>query len=167
MVAREFYSRRELRLWRDGLLKLRAAPFSVGDRSLMVAYAVAAEASCFLVLGWPLPANVVDLYAEHLVDINGLGLPGEAYTLLGAMARYRLPVMSATHKTAMRSKILDQDHWSPDEMAEFSATVPTTWTPVSACSRRWSQETWSIGNARPGAAPTWLRRLIFRTTASR
>ena len=121
MVAREFYSRRELRLWRDGLLKLRAAPFSVGDRSLMVAYAVAAEASCFLVLGWPLPANVVDLYAEHLVDINGLGLPGEAYTLLGAMARYRLPVMSATHKTAMRSKILDQDHWSPDEMAEILA----------------------------------------------
>ena len=122
MVARELHTRREFRLWRDELLKLPAAPFNVGEHSLVVAYAVAAEASCFLVLGWPLPVNVVDLYAEHLLDINGRSLPREAYTLLGAMARHRLPVMSAAHKEAMRGKILDQDHWSsPDEAAEILA----------------------------------------------
>ena len=121
MVAREFYTRQELRLWRDDLLTLRAAPFDTGEHSLVVAYAVAAEASCFLALDWPLPANVLDLYAEHLLDINGLGLPREAYTLIGAMARHRLPVMSATHKEAMRGKIIDQDHWSPDDVAEILA----------------------------------------------
>jgi DNA polymerase I len=63
MVARELTSQREFRLWRDDLLKLRAAPLNVGDRSLVVAYAVAAEVSCFLSLGWPLPANILDLYA--------------------------------------------------------------------------------------------------------
>jgi hypothetical protein len=119
MVAREFHTRRELRLWRDDLLKLRSAPFNVGDHSLVVAYAVAAEASCFLALGWPLPQNVVDLYAEHLLDINGMGMPRTAYTLIGAMSRHRLPVMSATHKEAMRAKILDQDCWSPEDVREI------------------------------------------------
>jgi DNA polymerase-1 len=121
MVARELYTRQEFRLWRDELLKLRAAPFSVSERSVVVAYAVAAEARCFLVLGWPLPANILDLYAEHLLDINGLGLPGQACTFLGAMARPRLPVMTAAHKEAMRGKIIDQHHWSPDEMAGILA----------------------------------------------
>jgi DNA polymerase I len=54
-----------------------------------------------------------------LLDINGLSLPREIYTLLGAMARHRLPVMIAAHKEAMRGKILDQDHWTPYEAAEI------------------------------------------------
>ena len=119
MVAHELRSRRELRLWRDDLLKLRATPFDVGEHSLVVAYAVAAEASCFLALGWRMPTHVIDLYAEHLLAINGLGLSGEAYTLIGAMARHRLSVMTAAHKEGMRNKIIGQDHWSADEAREI------------------------------------------------
>ena len=119
MHGRQVRSRRELRLWRDDLLKLRATPFDVGEHSLVVAYAVAAEASCFLALGWRMPTHVIDLYAEHLLAINGLGLSGEAYTLIGAMARHRLSVMTAAHKEGMRNKIIGQDHWSADEAREI------------------------------------------------
>ena len=119
MVARELHTRRELRVWRDDLLKLRAAPFDVGANSLVVAFAVAAEASCFLALGWPLPANIVDLFAEHLLDVNGRGLSPKLNNLVAVMARHRLPVMTAIHKQAMRSKILEQDHWDATEAAEI------------------------------------------------
>lgn len=121
MVARELRSRRELRLWRDDLLKLRTAPFNVGPRSLVVAYAVAAEAACFLALGWPLPQNVVDLYAEHRLDVNGLGLPPKLNSLVAVMERHKLPAMTAAHKEAMRAKIIHQDRWSPDEAREILA----------------------------------------------
>ena len=154
-------------LWRDDLLTLRAPPFDVGEHSLVVAYAVAAEASCFLALDWPLPANVLDLYAEHLLDINGLGLPREAYTLIGAMARHRLPVMSAMHKEAMRGKILDQDRWSPDDVVEIldycSDDVDAGERLLLAMQAKGLID-WT---ALPGAAPTWRPRPTSRTTAFR
>src|SRR5690242_16712162 len=121
MVARELRSRRELRLWRDELLKLRTAPLDVGPRSLMVAYAAAAEAACFLALGWPLPQNVLDLYAEHLLDVNGLGFSPKLNSLMAVMERHRLPSMSAMRKEAMRAKIIHQTAWSADEAREILA----------------------------------------------
>jgi hypothetical protein len=123
MVARELRQRHEIRLWRKDLLKLHTAPFDTGKHSLMVAFAVAAEASCFLAFGWRLPENILDLYAEHLLDINGLLLsnPRQAYKLEGAMARHRLPFMSAEHKDTMRRKIINQEQWSAGEMADILA----------------------------------------------
>ena len=68
MVARELHSHRELCLWRDDLVRLDRAPFDIGPDALLVAYSAAAELGCFLALGWPLPVNVLDLFAEHRVD---------------------------------------------------------------------------------------------------
>src|SRR6516165_4871808 len=65
LVAREYRSGREIRLWRDELLKLRRAPFNTGSDSVVVAYYASAEMGCFLQLGWPLPDNLLDLFAEH------------------------------------------------------------------------------------------------------
>src|SRR5690349_10412323 len=62
LVARELRSGRELRLWRDELEPGRP-PFHLDARALFVAYYASAELSCFLVLGWPLPLRVLDLYA--------------------------------------------------------------------------------------------------------
>ena len=138
MVARELHTRQEFRLWRDELLKLRAAPFNVGKRSLVVAYAVAAEASCFLVLGWPLPVNVVDLYAEHLLDINGIGLAREAVH----PARGRGPSPSARScpphtrkRCAARSstRIIGlQMRWR-----KSSPIAPMTSMPANGSSKQW------------------------------
>lgn len=68
MVARELRSARELRVWLDCETR---CPFDT-ERDLFVAYFASAEVGCFLVLGWSLPAHVVDLYAEHRVATNGL-----------------------------------------------------------------------------------------------
>ena len=118
MVAREGRSGREIRLWRDELHRLRAAPFDVGPSSLFAAFLASAELGCFLQLGWKLPANVLDLYAEHRVRTNGLILPTDN-GLLGACALRGIPTITGARKDAMRDVILDQDAWSPTQMQEI------------------------------------------------
>ena len=72
MVARELRSGRVIRAWRDALREMGAPPFPIGEDALYVAYAAAAEFSCHLALGWPLPVYVLDAYVEFLGLINGL-----------------------------------------------------------------------------------------------
>ena len=47
------------------------APFDTGPDAALVAHYSSAELGCFLELGWPLPTNVIDLFAEHRVETNG------------------------------------------------------------------------------------------------
>jgi DNA polymerase-1 len=70
MVARETITGQEIRLWRDDLLTLAQAPFDVSEDCLMVAYTATAELHCFIALGWPLPAHLLDLCQEHKQAIN-------------------------------------------------------------------------------------------------
>src|SRR6185295_7813518 len=51
MVARDFVTGRTLRLWREQLQQLTAAPFPTDDSALLVAYYASAEIGCFLALG--------------------------------------------------------------------------------------------------------------------
>ena len=90
-----------MRLWREALLALRSAPFDTGPDSVFVAYYASAELGCFLELGWPLPVNVLDLFAEHRVETNGLTLPcGNG--LIGALAARGIGHIDAGEKDAMR-----------------------------------------------------------------
>ena len=118
MVAREGRTGREIRLWRDELHKLRAPPFEVGPSSLFVAYLASAELGCFLQLGWKLPVNVLDLYAEHRVRTNGLILPTDN-GMLGACALRGIPTITSARKEAMRDVVLRQDTWSASETQEI------------------------------------------------
>src|SRR5689334_17300115 len=96
MTALEIFSGRTVRLFQEGLHALRAAPFDTSDRACMVAFSSGAEASCFAVLGWPAPVNVIDPYAEHLLDLNGRpGRDRHGNSLLAALNRHCLPSMSA------------------------------------------------------------------------
>jgi hypothetical protein len=107
MCARELRSGRELNIWGDELLRLPAAPFNVGSDSVFVAYAAAAEMGCFLERGWPLPVNILDLFAEHRVETNGKKLPlGDS--LLGALSIRGLAHMDAGEKHAMRQLIMSK-----------------------------------------------------------
>ena len=63
-MAREAFTGREIRLWRDDLRQLDRAPWDTGPRSVTVAYFASAEFGCFRALGWPDPVNVIDLFAE-------------------------------------------------------------------------------------------------------
>jgi hypothetical protein len=68
---------------------------------LFVAYYASAEMGCHLALGWPLPENVLDLYAEFRNLTNGLPLP-YGRSLLGALVYLGLSSISASEKDEMR-----------------------------------------------------------------
>ena len=103
MVARELRSGRRHRLWADELGP--KPPFSIGESSLIVAYYASAELGCFLVLGWPMPTNVLDLFAEFRVRTNTTRRPGVSASLLNAMLMHKLDGIGATEKDEMRSLI--------------------------------------------------------------
>jgi DNA polymerase-1 len=119
LVAREYYSKREYRRWRDELVQLSAAPFDTGSDSCFVAYMAAAELNCFLALGWPLPANVLDLAQEHKRSVN-VGRRGKStigWRLTDAL-RYRgLVHAMADEKPELVALILSSDSFDDDEAA--------------------------------------------------
>jgi hypothetical protein len=103
LVARELHSRRELKFWRDDLLRMREAPFPVDDRTVVVTFAAWAEMECFQILGWPQPKHVIDLYAEHRVQTNGILRPSKDRrdNLLTAARIRGLDPMDTEEKRAM------------------------------------------------------------------
>jgi hypothetical protein len=103
-----------LNIWGDELRRRSAAPFNVGPDSVLIAYAAAAEAGVFLKLNWALPANILDLFAEHRVETNGRQLHlGDS--LLGALSIRGLAHMDAGDKHEMRKLIM-----SKRSLAEYS-----------------------------------------------
>lgn len=112
LVAHEVRSRRTLQLWRDQWGA--HCPYDLGKDSLFVAFYASAEMGCHLALGWPMPVNVLDLYAEFRVETNGLTLP-HGSGLLGALAHYGHQGMGAMEKEAMRALILTEGERTADE----------------------------------------------------
>ncbi|WP_397533886.1 DNA polymerase [Roseateles sp.] len=113
LVAHEVNSGREIRLWEDEL-KTGPCPYPTDPDSLVVAYYASAEMGCHLALDWPLPANVLDLYAEFRVETNGKTLP-VSNGLLGALEYYGHSGISALEKDAMRDLILRGGAYSEAE----------------------------------------------------
>jgi hypothetical protein len=99
-VARDVRSGALVRTWlADGAPS--APPYDVGAGSLFLAYYASAELACHLVLDWPMPARVVDLYAEFRNLTSGLTVPC-GHGLLGALAYHGLDALDAAEKDAMR-----------------------------------------------------------------
>ncbi len=114
LVVREWPAGRTTRHWQSELRRMAAAPFPTGEKALCVAYYASAEMDCFQVLGWPPPANLLDLFAEFRCLTNGLRL-AHGSGLLGALMYYGLPSIGGEHKDAMRDLILTGGPWSPAE----------------------------------------------------
>jgi hypothetical protein len=106
----------EIRMFKEELLARKAAPFPVGEHACIVAYSAGAEGSCFAALGWPDPVNVIDPYAEHLLEMNGRAERFEIGTgLLDARRYHGLSVRSQAHKEAMRDKARFQKVWPAED----------------------------------------------------
>lgn len=114
MVAREVASGRTLRLWQYELAQLTAAPFPTDETALFVAYYAPAEMSCFIALGWPVPANVLDLFIAFRRHTNGKRTPA-GNGLLGALAYYGLDALAADEKDEMRNLVLRGGPWDAVE----------------------------------------------------
>jgi hypothetical protein len=104
---------------RNELLALRRPPFGIGARDLIIAYAANAEMQCFLQLGWPMPAHILDLYLETSALTNGDNekwphrkwRPG----LLEALAIFDLQGIDAGEKEEMRNLILNNENYTPEQ----------------------------------------------------
>ncbi len=114
MVALELNSGRKIRYWRDELETAMSPPFPIGSKSLYVAYYASAELGCHLSLGWQLPENVLDLFAEFRNLSNGLPLISGA-GLLGALAWFGLSSIEAAEKDSMRELVMRGGPWTPEE----------------------------------------------------
>jgi DNA polymerase-1 len=114
-VALEVISGRRVRLWGR---ELRRCPFETGPDVLFVGYYVSAEISCFLQLGWPIPARLVDLYAEFSALTNGRTRPS-GRSLLGALAAYGLSGIAPAEKAALRERIIAGPPYTSAEAADI------------------------------------------------
>ena len=109
-------ARQTHRLWRSELGPL--PPYRVDERVLYVCFVANAELGCHLALGWPLPANVLDLNTEFRCIANGRTVPA-GKGLLGAMAYYGLDSISSKHKDAMRDRIMQGWPFTIEEREEI------------------------------------------------
>ena len=58
--------------WQDELRRLPRPPYPIDPGSLFVAFYASAELGCHLALNWPMPARILDLFAEFRAATNGL-----------------------------------------------------------------------------------------------
>jgi hypothetical protein len=130
LVAREYRSGRVVRLWLDGG-PVPAPPYGTGPDVLFVAYYASAELGCHLALGWPMPARVLDLYAEFRCRTAGLTVPcGNG--LLGALAYFGLAGLPAAEKEGMRQLAM---RGGPYTAAEQRALLDYCQSDVDALTR--------------------------------
>ncbi len=113
VVARELRSGKLIRLG-PGELGSKP-PYPIDEDSLFVAYYASAEIGCHLALGWPLPANVLDLFTEFRHKTNGLPtVAGNG--LLGALIAHGLEHIGATEKKEMRELAMRGGPFTADEV---------------------------------------------------
>jgi DNA polymerase-1 len=115
MVAREFHSKRLIRLGMDELRTMKRPPFDIDESSLFVAYFSSAEWNCFLSLGWSLPKRVVDLWCEYRNLLNGSS-PELGWGLLSCLSHFGFDTMSATEKADMRQLAMQGGPYTSEEM---------------------------------------------------
>jgi hypothetical protein len=112
MCARELRSGRTIRLWQGQFGP--APPFPIGADTLFVAFYASAELGCFRVLGWPMPARILDLFTEFRDRTNGLPtIAGSG--LIGAMVHFGLDAISPVEKDEMRALAMRGGPWTPAE----------------------------------------------------
>ena len=115
LVAYELRSERRFRLWYDKLGP--EPPYRCDDRTLFVAYYAAAELTCHLQLGWPMPNKVLDLFTEFRCMTNHSSDRQPAAGILDAMDHFKLDCIEARAKEFWRDVILRGGPWTPEERA--------------------------------------------------
>jgi hypothetical protein len=113
LVAWELRSGRRFRLWRDQLGK--EPPYRTDNRTVFFAFYASAELTCHLSLGWKLPINIIDLFAEFRCLTNHSGDHQPPAGLLAALDHFKLDSIEARTKEHWRDIVLRGGPWSDDE----------------------------------------------------
>ena len=113
MVAKELKSKTLKRLWLHGR-RIDEPPFDLGEDTLYVAYYGSAEVGCHLFLNWPVPKNLLDLFVEFRINMNGFN-PHGGLSLLGALSSFGVGHMAPTVKESMRDLAMQEGDYTEDE----------------------------------------------------
>ena len=130
MVARDYLSGETVRLWLDGGVTTPVCPITLDDRSLYVAFYAAAETSCHVSLGWPMPRRILDLYVELRWFLNGQRHPMASslkqkgigrHSQLAALYYFGLNehAIASAEKDGMRELALRGGPYSTDEKRDL------------------------------------------------
>jgi len=122
MVARDLITGQTWKLWRGEFGS--APPFPIGPDALFVAFYASAELGCFRALGWPMPANILDLFTEFRDRTNGLQTPAGA-GLVGALTYFGLDSLGSQEKDDLRTLVLRGGPWSSQEREAILAYCET------------------------------------------
>src|SRR5262245_16095599 len=124
LFAKEHRTGTKITMRREQLLACSKAPFDIGPDTLITSYSIVAELSCFRVLHWPLPRNLLCTYFETCAAINGLdivGLSEKRPGLLAACDLFGIPHgMTAENKDRMRDLILNNADYAAAEWREIA-----------------------------------------------
>ena len=112
LVAHLLRAGRTIRRWKNQFGP--TPPYPIDDDTLFVAYYASAELGCHRVLGWPMPARILDLFTEFRDRTNGLATPAGS-GLLGSLTYFGLDAIGAIEKKEMRRLIMEGGPWSDDE----------------------------------------------------
>ena len=119
IVAKELRTGQTWRLFRSQFGS--EPPFPIGPDALFVAFYASAELGCFRALGWPKPANILDLFAEFRDRTNmGSWKDQDRRTptgagLIGALTYFGFDAIGVTEKDEMRALIVRGGPWSAVE----------------------------------------------------
>jgi hypothetical protein len=122
MAAKDLRTGETWKLWRDEFGHL--PPFPIGPDALFVAFYASAELGCFRALGWPKPANILDLFTEFRDRTNGLQTPA-GVGLVGALTYFGLDGIGSQEKDELRALVLRGGPWSAQErtaIVDYCAT---------------------------------------------
>lgn len=110
MVALNVKTEYIVRLWlrESG----NAPPAFLTEDNLYIAYYASAEIGCHFALGWQVPINLCDLFAEHRVLTNGLGVRNG---LLDACQYWGAGEGSSAYKKDMRDRIMAGPPYTEEE----------------------------------------------------
>jgi hypothetical protein len=115
LTAVEIRTGRVIRQWADEAGP--EPPFPVDGNSLAIVFFAAAEWSYFRAMGWRLPEDSIDLFAEYRCLTNGRASLHPS--LLEALASYGLPGITKAEKTRSRDLVLRGRPWSLAEQREI------------------------------------------------
>ncbi len=101
LVAKELRSGQVVRRWMGGFGE--RPPYPLDKRTLFVSFSVPAELSVHRALGWRDPARVLDLFAEHRLNVNGRPYYQGLWGLHGAMIEHGLDPGRPPSKTRCAS----------------------------------------------------------------
>ena len=134
VCARELRSGRVFTLF-DGEMGDRP-PYRIDDKAWFVAFAAAAELEVHLALGWPLPANILDLRVEHINHVNRatkrkdqVARKQQPRSLIEVLRHYGIPDGDVAVKAQMIQRILQGRPFTAGEPFRYYATALVTRSP--------------------------------------